>query len=620
MADTQSTRKNEEIGVGALLLIWLGGFALGCLIGTSGVAIYAHFSPSDVNVKPPGDEKAQAAVCYAPGCVATTELLQDNINPLVAPCHNFQEYVCGRHEGPERSLLRSELNDAEMRMAYSVLALNQSVLGARRKAADLLRTCEDQGLLKRNAATNRALLRNFMDHLTLSLRPAAYQTAVLTADRHLTLHVELAFTYALSGLFTVRPSTPHTIRVAADLPFMQETNRHLHSPDYFHALVVAYTGHEDLNLTTEGLNLYIDVTLAVAAVTRRQNLSPFTVVKVRDVALHGVSADAFANAIEESTPYARSADVELDAVVPEVVKSVWQKWSVVDRYLWTSWHVLAQCALHTSWYVASKVDDRVRTLACFRRVSAVLGPPLAAVHLFAEAGVQELVGGMVRNLSHCLTKNASQWVRKFEAKPVVGLAPSMNTESALDSYYESIPVGDRRSFLSDWQRVAAVRSRRIAPQELHVDAFQEDVSVYPDGSVVVPALLLKSRLVAVDGPHSVYYGGLGHTVARSMAQRFMRPDAPDVLPCAADKEVSKAPDFRENLLAYWCVRSVFASVTRGRTEERLPMMGVLDPPPKLLLTMGCLKASPWAPARPDCTKKFMFLVTTTSAARSVVIY
>ncbi|KAK8764584.1 hypothetical protein V5799_032802 [Amblyomma americanum] len=69
----------------------------------------------------------------------------------------------------------------------------------------------------------------------------------------------------------------------------------------------------------------------------------------------------------------------------------------------------------------------------------------------------------------------------------------------------------------------------------------------------------------------------------------MRPDAPDVLPCAADKEVSKAPDFRENLLAYWCVRSVFASVTRGRTEERLPMMGVLDPPPKLLLTMGCLK-------------------------------
>lgn len=593
MADAQvvsPTRRNEELGVGPLLLIWLVGFGIGCIIGTSGVAIYAHFSPSEPGPKPPppGDAKA---VCYTPGCVATTELLQENINPLIAPCDNFQEYVCSRYQGPELSLLRTEVDAAEEWMANSVRALNQSVLGARRKAVDLLRMCEDRHKLERNAQINLAVLRNFMDELKLSLRPATYQTAVLTPDGQLKRHVQLAYAYSLSGLFTVRPAAPLTIRAAADLSFMRVRYDHLRSLDYFTAVVVAYTGQEDKDLATEGLNLYKRVGSLVASATRRIKVDQFSLVKVRGVALDGVSADAFARAIDESTPYTRDADVELDPVFPVVVKSFWEQVSIVDRYLWTSWHVLAHCALHTSSHAASVVSGKAYSLACFRRVSAVLGPPLAAVQLFAmvDTGVQELVSSMVRNVAQCLAKNASNWVREFKAKPVVGLAPSVNTESALDAYFESIPAGYGRSFLEDWQRVADVRSWKITPQDGHVDAFQEYVSVYPDGTVVVPAVILTSRLFAVDGPYSVYYGGLGHMVARRMVQRFARPDAPSVLPCATGKPISKAPDFRENLLAYWCVRSAFASATKGRTVKRLPMLGALDPAPRLLLTMGCLK-------------------------------
>ncbi|KAL1429295.1 hypothetical protein MTO96_016506 [Rhipicephalus appendiculatus] len=108
----------------------------------------------------------------------------------------------------------------------------------------------------------------------------------------------------------------------------------------------------------------------------------------------------------------------------------------------------------------------------------------------------------------------------------------------------------------------------------------------PEGHVVVPAIVLTSRLFSSDGPAAVDYGGLGHIVARSMIRRFMRPNAPGVLSCAS-ADVSNATDLAENLLAYSCVQSTFEAA--NEPEKRLPMLGVLQPAPRLLLAVGCLK-------------------------------
>ncbi|KAL3229321.1 hypothetical protein MRX96_023636 [Rhipicephalus microplus] len=44
-------------------------------------------------------------VCYTPSCVLLGKRLRAMLNPLVDPCDNFNEHVCGRYEGASFSIL-----------------------------------------------------------------------------------------------------------------------------------------------------------------------------------------------------------------------------------------------------------------------------------------------------------------------------------------------------------------------------------------------------------------------------------------------------------------------------------------------------------------------------------
>ncbi|XP_049524998.1 uncharacterized protein LOC125946315 [Dermacentor silvarum] len=51
-------------------------------------------------------------VCYTPSCVSLARGLRHLLNPLVDPCDNFQEHVCGRYESERDSLLDNYIDIA----------------------------------------------------------------------------------------------------------------------------------------------------------------------------------------------------------------------------------------------------------------------------------------------------------------------------------------------------------------------------------------------------------------------------------------------------------------------------------------------------------------------------
>ncbi|KAH7954150.1 hypothetical protein HPB49_016050 [Dermacentor silvarum] len=540
----RSSIEDGGLGIGALSLVWFYGFVVGCPIGLTGLAFYAYLSPAAAKDTPPRPKPKPEAVCYSPSCLATAELLRDNLNPLVGPCDDFQGHVCSRYAGPLPSLLLNELSSVQSRAVASLRNMDESVQGARRKAADMFRACERR---HRDRSKQHEVLHEFMARLRLSISDPPPVGSLSTPDGLLKLHVELAFVYELSGLFFLRPAMPRSIRMAADLSFMRASDSYP-TPDLFFEDMMYVNGHHNPELAKKGLALHNTMTLAVATATRQRDDStsgraPYFV-KVLEVSFGGVSAGAFAAAVEEKTPYKRDSHVELDPVIPGVLEVVWKRVTIADLYHWTSWHVLEECATHVDPFIASNTDNEALSAMCIKRVYLVLGPPAAAVEFFrlVTPEVQDRVSRLIRSVAECLATKASRWVREFDVQPVVGFSPSANTVQTLDSRYASIPAGNGSSFLADWIRAAEVRSRKVSPEDAHVDELQVDVSVSPEGHVVVPALFVTSRLFSTDGPSAVDYGGLGHIVTRSMIRRCRttyrlfstREDDVEQLPCVGE--------------------------------------------------------------------------------------
>ncbi|KAH7935436.1 hypothetical protein HPB52_007458 [Rhipicephalus sanguineus] len=535
-----SSARDGGIGRCVISLVWLYGFFIGSVIGVVGVALYVLLSPA-TDASTEGPTPTPDAVCYSPSCLATSEMLRENLNPLVAPCDDFQAHVCSRFWGPAQSLLLSELDSAVGNIAQSLRNLDGSVRGARRKAADMFRACERR---YRDEEDQTVVLKELMARLRLSVSDPPPVGSLSTPDGLLKLHVELAFVYELSGLFFLRPAMPQSIRVAADLSFIHASEE-FSAPDIYFKDLLHAIDPANTELANQGLALHNTMTLAVAAATRhRHGSSAPHFVKVRDVSFGGVSDGAFAAAVEEKTPYKGDSYVELDVVVPGALESVWTLVTTTDIYQWTSWQVLEECAAHVDPYMAHHSDAYAFFARCCKRVLLVLGPPAAAIEYFRLVApeVQDRISRLIRSVARCLTTKATRWVREFDVQPVIGLPPSASTVQTLDARYESIPSGNGSSFFADWVRAAEERSRQVSPKDVHVDERQADV--------------------------------------------FMRPNAPGVLSCAS-ADVSNATDFAENLLAYSCVLSTFEAA--NEPNKRLPMLGVLNPSPRLLLAVGCLK-------------------------------
>ncbi|KAH8035677.1 hypothetical protein HPB51_007921 [Rhipicephalus microplus] len=105
-------------------------------------------------------------------------------------------------------------------------------------------------------------------------------------------------------------------------------------------------------------------------------------IKVRDLQFAGVSPNAFADAIEASTPYGREANVYEGRRVVPLLESVWQAFADIDDLLvWTGWYVLDALAPFVDTLAAKlKSDDKLSFgTSCVTMVSHVMAPALAAL-------------------------------------------------------------------------------------------------------------------------------------------------------------------------------------------------------------------------------------------------
>ncbi|KAH8035679.1 hypothetical protein HPB51_007923 [Rhipicephalus microplus] len=89
--------------IGSVAATWCAGAIVGTLAGVLGFLFVATVAagsmfPSKQPRGPP--ERDDGSVCYSPDCLAATAYLHDKLNPLVEPCRNFADYVCGRLRGP----------------------------------------------------------------------------------------------------------------------------------------------------------------------------------------------------------------------------------------------------------------------------------------------------------------------------------------------------------------------------------------------------------------------------------------------------------------------------------------------------------------------------------------
>ncbi|KAH7931655.1 hypothetical protein HPB52_025476 [Rhipicephalus sanguineus] len=177
----QQTEPQENVAISdqssprIVALAWCVGALVGIVVGLLPFVLYAYVrgeqSATSLPLAPP--ERDDGSVCYTSGCIATADYFRDTLNPLVEPCRNFEEHVCGRFgervgaAGLGQSIMHRELALSYLRLGLVAERYALSpVSGARHKAATLLRDCR---AISSSRRSHHDVLRQFMRRLDLYL-------------------------------------------------------------------------------------------------------------------------------------------------------------------------------------------------------------------------------------------------------------------------------------------------------------------------------------------------------------------------------------------------------------------------------------------------------------------
>ncbi|KAH7936000.1 hypothetical protein HPB52_016371 [Rhipicephalus sanguineus] len=485
---------------------WCAGAILGTLAGVLGFLFVATVAtgslfPSKQRQGPPPPERDDGSVCYSPDCLATAAYLHEKLNPLVEPCRNFPDYVCGRFRGPS------------------------SVM-----------------------------------------------------EQVLAVHVELSYKYGVSGLLRIQPNVARSLSVELDHEALMASAERVENVTISYLLLLASIAEVkyDVTLLLQWNTLHQSMEQAVAhawivsAQSVRAASQAFK--QVKDLQFAGVSPNAFADAIEASTPYRREASVYEGRRVVPLLESVWQAFTDIDDLLvWTGWYVLDALAPFVDTLAAKlKSDDKLSFgTSCVTMVSHVMAPAVAALIRLSQVTdkARDQIATMTDVIATCL-KGRTTWISPFATPPrlLVGFPPYADSVERLDAFYANFPKSSQ-NFFADWIAAADERARRLSPEQEHVDVFRMDVDVAADGTVVVPASLFALPFFATGGP----------------------PALNSILPsaCLPGSGGDLEGGVLESLLAYSCIGGALAALN-GTHEQRLPQYAGLTPE-TIMYTVGCLK-------------------------------
>ncbi|XP_077485164.1 uncharacterized protein LOC144095258 [Amblyomma americanum] len=645
--------------------IWLAGVASGALMGFVFVTVVSAMVAAQNNTtrpagvthvirpypnppqpdqpkpdQPPGSLEAERNVCYTRSCVDAADYLRRNLNTLVAPCSNFREYACGRYQGADSVLqdmktslwrvgavhymrrLRESGKEWEQTnrfgsAAMTLHSIDQGVLrkalqlieekkleGSRKKAMIMAQLCYERYVVDEKEAEFVEDLRNLMKGENLDVKgpPSGVDTR---AEQLLVKHVHLAFTYMLSGLIRILPSTPGCLMVNLDTAVAERTQfyKGLSEDDkinYFKALAAVAGASDDMLKQCVALHDSVTEALASAAKgvetqSEHHGVPSIMATKADEVVIEGLGPQAFADAVATQTPYPRDAAVDLDKRVPSALASVWRRLGLRDLYLWTGWNVLQELIPYVRRTVAHIVGAAAFYERCITRVKQAMAAPFAATALLLSKETRNGVEQLTRAVISCLAVNASRWVRPPRestkgADVVVGFPPNLDSLDKLNSHYatylEDVTVNPR--FLWIWRKAMKERERQLRPSDVHFDPSDVDIMVSRDGQVIVPAGAVHA-FYRDNAVPAVTEGILGHIIARRLVQRLMRRGVPPKPECLAPSG-SKAVHVYENLLAHHCAQHVVAPKLDMNTSAApwLPMHMRLTAPMQFF-TMACLK-------------------------------
>ncbi|KAH7971532.1 hypothetical protein HPB49_025566 [Dermacentor silvarum] len=583
--------------------VWCVGALVGFVAGLLPFAVvsYLRGGESETLLPLPPPERDDGSVCYTPGCLATADYLWDALNPLVEPCRNFEEHVCGRFGelvGGSVSGLGQSIVNREFALAYLRLglvaeryALTRSS-GARHKAATLLRDCRTIGSSRRS---HHNALRQFMRTLDLFLfNPPP--SAPTSADHVLALHVELAYAYGLSAVLRIRPNVAHSLAVEFNEAHMKTALLKQPDAQYTINLMVVAGVAESVELLQLKQSLHNAMVAAVADAISAYHGSvtettPMVVKKVEDLSFTGVSTSAFGDAIEAKTPYARNTSVLESRFLKSALESVWKHMAVPNLFLWTSWNVLERVAPFVEPSLTGSpgsATGQAFAFYCLQMVAHVMEPALAALVYVVTDKDRAEITAMANAIASCLS-NKSRWLSAFSTSPplVVGLPSYADSVERLDAFYASFPT-PRGSFFEDWLSAAKAWRQRISPNDSHFDPLDGDVEVAADGTLLIPAALLTVPFYSSDGTAAANLGGLGHLIARRLVIRYFVAGAASVPAECRPPPGSPTAGVFENLLAYECVVGSAFDASNASRDPRLPRLPSLSPA-RMVYTAGCLK-------------------------------
>ncbi|CAN7949945.1 unnamed protein product, partial [Ixodes hexagonus] len=506
-------------------LIWTIGIGAGSIIGVAVSILVLQLLVSEnadtVARHTLVEDTDNGGVCYSPGCLTMSRTFQRALNPLVDPCIDFEEHVCGRYEGGDHDPIKSKFLRVFIAAVTSAGNMKVPHMGqnAAQKAAGMFQTCMS---VLDGINSQLRILRDFMSESKLTLIEPA--VSLTTAEAVFDLHVKLAFVYRLSGLISIDPEEPHFLSLTID-ESIEIWKKFIGSTDSRRVLQF-YAQHlllYGLSLTqlyeTYGrvIEHHTVIERAVATVASSASARTVTEVKVKDLELAPIPQGAFERAVTQNTRYTREDYVRIAQVALDLLTVVWRSLEPTKIVVWTSWHVLLECGRFVDTRLALAGDVRHYALQCAYTVSGVMDSAFEALAISPEItpNFRKSVGDVTSNIAACLRQNASRWFHKISPHThvLVGFPYGLNSSWGLDARYAAYPESTG-SFFATWVQAARIRSSQTSPDDFHFRALDTTVRCSRDSSIVaVPALLLSPPLFAVDGPAAINYGGLGDLIA-----------------------------------------------------------------------------------------------------------